>query len=80
MTEGVNDQDIKANRLPAMKFGEVVERAQRILDMRGRPPYKRFPEGDSLAFKDLSDDELALISDFVYHWLPFLMQKEKPRG
>lgn len=77
-----NEPWTKANVLPAMKTEEVIARAQRILDLRGRPPYvRRYSYNESGAgpggyhTEELSEDEAAVLSDFVYHWLPFLVVK-----
>lgn len=75
---------ITPNPMPPMKYEEVKARAQRLLDEYGRPPYTRenFPhiydfEGSYGNHGQLSEDALALISDFVWHWLPFLVEKGK---
>lgn len=64
-----NPPDYIPNRLPDMKTPEVIARAQRILDKRGRPPYS--------ADACRTEDEAAVLSEFVYYWLPFLVEKEK---
>lgn len=76
-------QGVKANVLPPMKFEEVKASAQRILDLRGLPPYTRNTENKSalgdvfFAYACMNDDELRVLSEFVQFWLPFLVQKEK---
>jgi hypothetical protein len=59
--------DVEPNKLAPMKREEVIERAQRIFDLRGEPPYTAIPE--------LSSDELAVLSEFVHYWRPFLVIK-----
>lgn len=68
-------------KLPSMKFEEVKASAQRVLDLRGRPPYgssigQSHPLYDEFG-AGLTDDELRVISEFVQFWLPFLVEKEK---
>lgn len=61
------------NKLAPMKTDEVIARAQRIFDLRGEPPY------DSNTFDThsgvISADELAVLSEFVYFWRPFLVHR-----
>lgn len=81
-------QAVKPNILPAMKWDEVQARAQRIVDMRGFPPYKAIPPCSNFLCRGteeeskpiLSVDEAAVLSDFVYFWQPYLTLKEKPSG
>ena len=61
--------------LPAMTYEQVKARAQKILDDRGLPPYTR--EKHLQHGMNISEAELAVISDFVANWLPQLVQKEK---
>lgn len=79
MADGVNKPEFEPNRLPKMTAEEVKARAQRILDLRGMPPYSRYETYSELA---VTDDEAALISEFVYFWLPYLDWKGKkiPEG
>lgn len=67
----------KPNTLPKMTWDEVVARAQRILDARGAPPYTP-ATFDSYVPNNLDkvlEDEAAVISEFVYYWLPYLRRK-----
>ncbi len=61
-------------------MGDIAS-AQRILNLRGRPPYReeQYPSGDEHgeALDCISSDELRIISEFVQFWLPFLVEKEK---
>lgn len=83
MSEGANTPDVKPARLAPMTIDQVKASAQRILDLRGRPPYTpKHPEFNYIADKAtheqaLSEDELRVISEFVQFWLPFLVEKEK---
>lgn len=61
----------RPNKLPAMRTEDVKARAQRILDLRGKPPYTKDTFGGQL-----SEGEAALISDFVHYWMPYLVQKK----
>jgi len=74
MSEGMNTPDREPNRLPHMTTAQVIERAQRILDLRGRPPYSR-NAGQFKLDPTMTDDEIALISDFVHYWLQYLVLK-----
>jgi hypothetical protein len=67
----------KPNILPAMTFDEVKARAQRMLDRFGPPPYEQY---GTPGMGDLGADAVAVISDFVHFWLPYLVEKEKPSG
>lgn len=82
-----NDPDLKPNTMPAMTNDQVKARAQRILDQRGPPPYKvtysynesgNGPGGYHTL--QLSEDDAAVISEFVSYWMPFLTIKEKQNG
>lgn len=57
--------------LPKLKYDEVAAQAQRIFDMRGRPPYT------PATFGFVSPDEARVLSDFVTSWMPVLVEKEK---
>lgn len=61
-------EEIVPNELPIMTAGQIKQRAQRIFDLRGKPPYL----GGGGDLEALSDDELAVLSEFVHYWLPFL--------
>lgn len=72
--------------LPAMKAEDVKARAQRILDLRGTPPYKlRYSHNENGGGSEgyhtlqLSEDEAAVLSEFVQYWLPYLTIKEKSK-
>lgn len=91
MAEDRTQPGVVPNKLPAMKWEEVKERAQRIADERGFPPYKKDAitvaqisdeEFDIVGrpFELLLDDELAVLSEFMYYWQPYLVLKEKPVG
>lgn len=84
MSEGSNTPDIKPARLAPMTMDQVKASAQRILDLRGRPPYKaRYSYNESgegpggYHTLEVSEDEARVISEFVQFWLPFLVEKEK---
>lgn len=65
-------EDIQPNKLPAMKSEEVKARAQQIFDLRGAPPYSQNTFKD---YQTLSDGEVAVISEFVHYWMPYLSQR-----
>jgi hypothetical protein len=83
VADGVNKAEFEPNRLPKMTAEEVKARAQRILDLRGMPPYgpmtwqQSQEDGPPYHITTVTDDEAALISEFVYFWLPFLDWKGK---
>ncbi len=54
--------------LPAMTLDEVKARAQRIKDNRGYPPLSIHLQGPVI----LTEDENALINDFLTYWRDFL--------
>lgn len=68
------DDETPFAKLPPMTYEAVKERAQRILDLRGKPPYtgEKFEQ-----FVGFSNDEVAIIEEIVTAWLPRLVQKEK---
>lgn len=66
-----NAPDTQPNKLPPMKMEEVIARAQRVLDSRGTPPYA----GGALTV--MTEDEAAVIGEFVFYWLPYLTIKEQ---
>lgn len=74
----MDEQQAVPNTLEPMKREEVLARAQRILDLRGEPPYKaelfdsEFPEWYS---GGVTADEAAVLSEFVHYWRPFLVRK-----
>lgn len=77
-------QGVRPNALTHMTFEEVKASAQRVLDLRGLPPYKtRYSyneDGNGLGgyhTLECSEDEARVLSEFVQFWLPFLVQKEK---
>lgn len=79
-----NRPDAVPNRLPAMTYDEVIARAQRIFDLRGAPPYRAsysYSGNGPGGYHTLerSEDEAAVLSEFVYHWLPLLTHKEKSK-
>jgi len=75
--ESSTQPSVKPNILPARKWNEVLARAQRIADLRGFPPYSA-RHGDNDAWEPvLSDDEAAVLSEFVYFWQPYLTLKAK---
>ena len=80
----MSNEDIKPSKPPAETYESVKVRAQRILDLRGRPPYTKEsgPLGSGSILEvfplcQVSDDELFILSEYVQYWLPFLV--EKPR-
>lgn len=81
MSEENIQPGVVPNKLPSMTREEVIARAQRILDERGKPPYtpKTFGSEFQEWYPDgfLSEDECAILSEFVYFWLPYLVEKEK---
>lgn len=81
MSEGSNRPDSVPNKLPALKREEVIARAQRILDARGKFELTledfRFGQGPYLPdIVAITEDELALINEFLHFWRPFLKLKE----
>lgn len=82
MSEGSNRPDAVPNKLPPMRTEEVIARAQRILDRHGKfeltladfqfgtDPYRP----DIIA---ISEDELALINEFLHYWRPFIKLSPK---
>ena len=84
MSEEVNKHEVHPAKLPAAKYEEVKARAQRILDLRGKPPYRastfvnvaRELGGTDVVL--LSDDEALILSEFVTYWMPYLVEKVKP--
>lgn len=68
--------------LPVMTREEVKARAQRILDIRGTPPYdnRRYITPEQNCPNPLIEDELAVLSEFVQFWMPYLTIKEKSNG
>ena len=75
--ESGNSPTLRPNTLPAMTLEEVKARAQRIADRLGFPPYGQY---ETPGMGDLGADAVAVISEFVYYWQPYLVLKEKPRG
>ena len=82
MSEEVNMHEVHPAKLPAAKYEEVKARAQRILDMRGKPPYT--PMSWQQSFEEapyhrttVSEDEALILSEFVTYWLPYLVEKKK---
>jgi len=84
--ESSNQPTRKPNILPAMTSAEVKARAQKIVDARGKwPPYA--PADWQQSFDEppyhrtaVSEEEAAVLSEFVYYWQPYLTLREKPRG
>lgn len=79
-----NPPDVVSGQMPHMSYNEVVARAQRILDVRGRPPYTRESFSLSLGFEgsfrsEITDDELGVLNDFMTYWNPFVVEKERPK-
>lgn len=83
-----NQPMLQPNRLPAMKWDEVLAQAQAIYDRYGAPPYTKDNErtevnysGDVAVmvrpFANLAEPELAVLSDFVYYWLPYIDRSKK---
>lgn len=67
---------LKPNTLSAMKWDEVKARAQRIVDTRGKwPPYTK---ADFDGY--VSEDEAAVLSEFVYFWQPYIILRGEPSG
>lgn len=83
MSDEVNMHEVRPAKLPAEKYEEVKARAQRILDLRGRPPYRVSTfmnvakELNGTDIVPLSEDEALILSEFVTYWLPYLVEKEK---
>lgn len=65
--------DVQPGKLRAMTFQQCLDRAERIFNLRGRPPYTLANYKGS----DLSPDELEILSDYMIHWSPFLVEKAK---
>lgn len=78
MSEETSNPIVMPNKLPLMTHDQVMERAQKIFEHRGTPPFNRaehFSTADDKHF--VTDEEMAVISDFVFHWLPYLTVKPK---
>ncbi len=73
MAEGRNDPDIQPGKMKVMTFQQCLDRAERIFNLRGRPPYTL----DHYKGSDLSPDELGILSDYMTYWNPFLVEKVK---
>lgn len=67
---------VKPAKLPTMTTPEVKARAQRIVNLHGAPPYTAATVG----FELNSDDEIAVISEFVTYWMPFCVLPKKEGG
>lgn len=82
MAENSTQPGVKPAILPKMKWDEIRDRAQRIADLRGFPPYTAisFVGSGSYHTVELSADEIAIINDFMTYWKPYLVLKEKPVG
>lgn len=70
MAESLNNV-ATPNALPSLTFDQVKARAQKIFDLRGMPPYDRSTPG----YQDLSEDEIGVLSEFVYYWQNYLVAK-----
>lgn len=75
-------EETRPNKLPAMTAAKAQERAQRILDLRGEPPYtadgvySMTPDNpNEPRWQPLTQDEVAVLSEFVCYWRPFLKVK-----
>lgn len=69
----------RPNKLPAMRTEDVKARAQRILDLRGKPPYTKDTfgiTGQVVNITPVTEDEAAVLSEFVHYWMPYLVQKK----
>ena len=83
MSEEVNRHEVRPAKLPAAKYEEVKARAQRILDLRGKPPYRAIPACSNFLCQPetgepkpiLSNDEALILSEFVTYWMPYLVEK-----
>lgn len=75
-------QTPEPGKLLPMNMDEVKARARRIFKHRGMPPYtqetfcKSTPiataAGTAIKVDCLTDDELALINEFMAYWLPLI--------
>ena len=72
--ESQNNEGLaQPNKLPSMTTDQVKARAKAIFDLRGNAPYS--PE--MYADCNISNEEIAVISDFVYYWQPYFFEKKK---
>lgn len=69
----VSDPQVKPNVIPKTTFDQSVAQAQRILDLRGKPPYT--PQNFTAV--PVTQDEVDLIWHFVHYWMPHISIKEK---
>lgn len=60
------------NKLPSMTREKVMARAKAIFDLRGPAPYE---SGKQFADCNITDGEVAVISEFVYYWQPYFAEK-----
>ena len=68
--------NIVPNKLTPIKSEHIIQRAQEILNLRGRPPYNQGTPG----YENLSAYETEVLNDFMHYWIPFLVIPEESKS
>lgn len=68
----MSDEEIKPNLMPKMTSQEVRDRAEKIFHRRGPAPYTV-----ETFHHIIEEEEVAVISEFVWYWQPFFVQKKR---